>query len=64
MSVYSEFAEVTARIATIPSILRARTDDVARLERHGALNGEMEAKISAHVKQLRKIAADLEKSLA
>lgn len=63
MSVYTEFAEVTARIATIPSILRARSEDVLRLERNG-LNGEMEAKLSAHIKDLRKIAADLEKAIA
>lgn len=64
MSADSEFAQVIARIATIPSILRARTDDVARSERHGALNGEREARLAVTVKQLRKIAAELEKSIS
>lgn len=64
MSVYTDLAAVSARIAVIPSILRTRGDDVARLERNGSLNGDMEAKVAAHVKQLRKIASDLEKAIA
>lgn len=64
MSAYSEFAEVTARIATIPNILRTRAEDLLRLEWHGALNGEMEARVAVAVTQLRKALDELEKTLA
>lgn len=64
MSVYSDFAAVTARLATIPSILRARAEDVGRLERHGALNGEAEARVAKAVVRLRKAVDELEKALA
>ncbi len=64
MSVYTDYAEASARLAIIPSILRARADDVQRLERHGVLNGELEARVAAVVVQLRKTIAELEKALA
>lgn len=63
MTVYSEFAEVTARLASLPRVLLARQDDAARLERHGTLNGEREAKLAGVVKRLRKAADEIEKAI-
>lgn len=61
MSVYTDFAEVTARLATLPSILRARTEDVRRLEQNG--NGEMVEGLAAKVRELRKACEEFEKAL-
>jgi hypothetical protein len=54
---------VTARLATLPNILRARSEDVARLERHGALTVEMEARVAEAVTNMRRLADELEELL-
>lgn len=64
MSAHTEYASLTARLATIPNILRARADDVQRLERHGALNGEMEERVAKAVVRLKKAVEELEKALS
>lgn len=64
MSAHTDYASLTARLAILPNILRARSDDVARLERHGALNGEMEARVALAVARVRKAVDELEKALS
>lgn len=63
MSAASDFAEVTARLATIANIIRARFEDLHRQEQHGITNGEREAKLAGVVVKLRKFADELEKAI-
>lgn len=63
MNVYSEFATLMGRLAVLPNILRTRHEDVSRLERHGAADAEIEARVAAVLPLMRKAVNELEKAL-
>lgn len=60
MSAYDRFAELTARIAVTPNIIRTRREDAVRAER---MVENLESRVEKAVTKLEKVAAELEKAL-
>jgi hypothetical protein len=61
---HDAYATATARLAVLPNILRTRTDDAVRAEKHGATNGEFDARVTAAVKRLQREIDRFEKAIA
>jgi hypothetical protein len=63
VTIQERFASAVDRISAATSVMRARSDDVARLERNGNYD-EVSKRAEDAVKRLEAVAADLEKALA
>lgn len=64
MNVHGQLARVLCRIAAATSTIRTRADDAARIERNGGSTADLHARLTATIRRLEKVAAELEDALA